>query len=103
MKITTDSEINLPENHTSSGKFILWSVARIHSTGSPKFGFTQKYCTKFYNSLKSDLVAFSKNNHAKNKTLFATRLVACEGYCRGILYKIGFNPIGSLDHKICIC
>jgi hypothetical protein len=32
VKITTDSEINLPENHTSSEKFILWLVARINST-----------------------------------------------------------------------
>jgi hypothetical protein len=29
VKITTDSEINLLENHTRSEKFILWSVARI--------------------------------------------------------------------------
>jgi hypothetical protein len=32
VKITTDSEINLPKNHASSEKFILWSVARINST-----------------------------------------------------------------------
>jgi hypothetical protein len=23
--------------------------------------------------------------------------MALERYCRGLLYKIGFNPIGSLD------
>jgi hypothetical protein len=49
---------------------------------------------KFYKSLKSDLVVSCKKNHAKNKTLFASRLMACERYCRGILYKIGFKPIG---------
>jgi hypothetical protein len=41
-------------------------------------------------------VVFWKNNHAKNKDLNATRPVACERYYRGLLYKIGFNPIGSL-------
>jgi hypothetical protein len=46
VKITTDSEINLLENHKSSEKFILWSVASLHSTGSPKIGFTQKYFTE---------------------------------------------------------
>jgi hypothetical protein len=30
-KITTDLEINLPENHKSSEKFILLSVASLHS------------------------------------------------------------------------
>jgi hypothetical protein len=46
VKITIDSEINLPENHKSSEKIILWSVARLHSTGSHKIGFIQKYFTK---------------------------------------------------------
>jgi hypothetical protein len=46
VKITIDSEINLPENHKSSEKFILWSVARLHSTGSPKIGLIQKYFTE---------------------------------------------------------
>jgi hypothetical protein len=46
MKISIDSEINLPENHKSSEKFILWSVASFHSTGSPKIGFIQKYFTE---------------------------------------------------------
>jgi hypothetical protein len=45
VKITTDSEINLPENHTSSEKSILWLVESLYSAGSPKIGFTQKYCT----------------------------------------------------------
>jgi hypothetical protein len=43
VKITTDLEINLPENYKSSEKIILWSIASLHSTGSPKIGFTQKY------------------------------------------------------------
>jgi hypothetical protein len=46
VKITTDSEINLPENYKSSEKNILCSVASLHSTGSPKIGFTQKYFPK---------------------------------------------------------
>jgi hypothetical protein len=46
VKITTDLEINLPENHKSPEKFILWSVASFHSTGPPKIGFTQKYFTE---------------------------------------------------------
>jgi hypothetical protein len=45
VKITTDLEINLPENHASSENFILRSVASFHSTGSHKIGFTQKYFT----------------------------------------------------------
>jgi hypothetical protein len=53
----------------------------------------------FKKSLKSDMVLNCKNNHAKNKDLNATRPVACERYCRGLLYKIGFKPIGSLDLK----
>jgi hypothetical protein len=55
---------------------------------------------KFYNSLNPDLVVFCKNNQAKNKTLIATKPVACERYNRGFLYKIGYNTIGSLDLKI---
>jgi hypothetical protein len=46
VKITTDSEINLPEKHKSSEKSILWLVASLHSAGSPKIGFTQKYITE---------------------------------------------------------
>jgi hypothetical protein len=46
VKITTNSDINLPENPRSSEKFILWSVARINSTRSLKIGFTQKYFTE---------------------------------------------------------
>jgi hypothetical protein len=46
VKITIDLEINLPENHKSSENLILWSVASLHSTGSPKIGFFQKYFTK---------------------------------------------------------
>jgi hypothetical protein len=46
VKITTDLEINLPEHHKSLEKFILWSIASLHSTGSPKTGFTQKYFTE---------------------------------------------------------
>jgi hypothetical protein len=42
VKITTGSEINLSENQKSSEKIILWSVASLHSTGSPKIGFIQK-------------------------------------------------------------
>jgi hypothetical protein len=45
-KITIGSEINLPENHNGLEKFILWSVARINSTRSPKIGFIQKYFTE---------------------------------------------------------
>jgi hypothetical protein len=45
VEITTDSEINLPENPTISEKFILWLVARNNNTRSPKIGFTQKYFT----------------------------------------------------------
>jgi hypothetical protein len=45
VKITTDSEINLPENHTSSEKSILLSAASLYSAGSPKIGFTKKYFT----------------------------------------------------------
>jgi hypothetical protein len=45
-KITIGSEINLPENHKSSEKFILWSVASFHSTGPPKISFIQKYFTE---------------------------------------------------------
>jgi hypothetical protein len=56
----------------------------------------------FYNSLKPDLVLICKNNHAKNKDLNASRPVPCERYYRGLLHKIGFNPIGSLDLKIWI-
>jgi hypothetical protein len=66
----------------------MWSVARIYNTSSPKIGFTQ------------NLVC--KNNHTKNKDLKATRPVACERYYGGLLYKIGFNPIGSLNLKIWI-
>jgi hypothetical protein len=57
---------------------------------------------KFYKSLKADLVVFYKNNPAINKGSLSYRLVAFERYCRGLPYKIGFNPIGSLDLKICI-
>jgi hypothetical protein len=57
---------------------------------------------KFYNSLKADLVVFYKNNPAINKGSLSYRPVAFERYYRGILYKIGFNPIWSLDHKIWI-
>jgi hypothetical protein len=46
VRITIDLEINLPENHKSSEKFILWSVASLHSTGSPKIGFNQKHFTE---------------------------------------------------------
>jgi hypothetical protein len=46
VKITIESEINLPENNKRSEKFILWSVARLHSAGSPKIGFIQKYFTE---------------------------------------------------------
>jgi hypothetical protein len=47
VKITIGSEINLPENHKSLEKFILWSLASFfHSTGPPKIGFTQKYFTE---------------------------------------------------------
>jgi hypothetical protein len=46
VKITIDTEINLPENHKSSEKFILWSVGSLHSTGSPKIGFIKKYFTE---------------------------------------------------------
>jgi hypothetical protein len=46
VKITINSEINLPENHKTSEKFILWSVASLRSTGSPKIGFIQKYFTE---------------------------------------------------------
>jgi hypothetical protein len=46
VKITIDSEINLPENHKISEKYILWSVASLHSTGSPKIGFIQKDFTE---------------------------------------------------------
>jgi hypothetical protein len=35
---TTVLELILLENHTSSEKLILWSVARVHSTRSPKIG-----------------------------------------------------------------
>jgi hypothetical protein len=45
-------------------------------------------------------VEFCKNNQAKNKILFATRPMALKRYCIGLLYKIGFNPIRSLDLKI---
>jgi hypothetical protein len=31
-EITTESEINLPENPTTSEKFILWIVARNNNT-----------------------------------------------------------------------
>jgi hypothetical protein len=41
----TISELILPENHTCPEKSIFWSVASLHSIGSPKIGFTQKYCT----------------------------------------------------------
>jgi hypothetical protein len=46
VKITTDLEINLPEHHKSSEKFILWSVASLYSARSPKIVFTQKYFTE---------------------------------------------------------
>jgi hypothetical protein len=46
VKITIDSEINLPENYKCSEKIILWSVASLHSTGSYKIGFTEKYITE---------------------------------------------------------
>jgi hypothetical protein len=46
VKITTDLEINLPENHKSLEKNILWAVARIHGTISPEIGLTQRYCTE---------------------------------------------------------
>jgi hypothetical protein len=42
---TAVSELILPENHTSSEKYILWSVASTCSTKSSKIGFTQKYIT----------------------------------------------------------
>jgi hypothetical protein len=42
VEITTESEINLPENPTMSEKFILWEVARNNNTRSHKIGFTQK-------------------------------------------------------------
>jgi hypothetical protein len=32
VEITTESEINLPENPTISEKFILWTVARNNNT-----------------------------------------------------------------------
>jgi hypothetical protein len=41
----TVSELILPENPTCPEKYILWSAARVHSTRSPKIGFTQKYFT----------------------------------------------------------
>jgi hypothetical protein len=41
----TVSELILPENHTCLENSILWSVARNHSTRSPKIGSTQKYFT----------------------------------------------------------
>jgi hypothetical protein len=57
---------------------------------------------KFYKSLKADLVVFCKTNPAINNGSLSCRPVAFERYCRGLLYKIGFNPIGSLDLKIWI-
>jgi hypothetical protein len=48
------------------------------------------------------MVLICKNNHATNNGLNNTRPVACERYYRGLLHKIGFNPIGSLDLKIWI-
>jgi hypothetical protein len=46
VKITTNLEINLLENHKRLENFILWSVSSIHNTGSPKIGFTKKYFTE---------------------------------------------------------
>jgi hypothetical protein len=40
------------------------------------------YRLGFKKALNSDLVVFCKNNHAKNKTLFATSQVACESHLR---------------------
>jgi hypothetical protein len=47
-------------------------------------------------------MVFCKNNPAINKGSVVRRPVAFERYCRGFLYKIGLNSIGSLDHKIWI-
>jgi hypothetical protein len=104
VEITTESEINLPENHKSSEKSILWSVARINNTWPPKIGFTQKNTSynKFYNSLKADLIVFCKNNHAKNKDLIATRPVAFEKYSKYPSNKIGLTKFEFLNPQILI-
>jgi hypothetical protein len=58
MKITI-AELILPENHTSSEKSILWSVASLHSTWPPKIGFTLKYFTENilqFPKVRSDII-----------------------------------------------
>jgi hypothetical protein len=81
VKITTELEINLPENHRSSEKFILWSVARIHSTGSSKIGLTQKYCTEYvlkFPKVRSDSIL--QKQPCQKKILFVSKLVALGRY-----------------------